>query len=173
MTDWLRYFWRLLFLKASPDDAPASFLALYLSILSYFALSAIFAGLTLPIMESMFLAAVHTGLLYFISTLSLWIRKFPQRARQTLTAVFGSGTFLILFSLLLSLNFDFSAESDFHFLFFIGMLFLIWNILVNANIFRHSLSLPYVAGLGIALVFVYMFFTITWRLMKVISISLL
>lgn len=172
MFKWGLYFLRLCTLKAHPDQAPPSRIVLYSSVLSYWALAAIFTSLSQPVLQSFFLALVETALLMFLTNLSLWIRQFPERATQTLTAVFGAGSILLGIAILISLNFTLGFQDPaFNGMFFTGIIFLIATVIIYGNIFKVSLSLPYFAGLGIALLFVYLSFTITWRFLKVISIS--
>ena len=171
MIQWILYFWRLCIFKALPDQAPPTRTVFYLSVLSYWALASFFASLSQTLLPSLFLSLVETALLIFMTNISLWIRNMPERATQTLTALFGSGSILILLSILILSNFTISANETSNVFFIVSMIFLVWNVLIYGNIFKASLSLPYIAGVGIALIFIYLTFTITWRFLKVISIS--
>ncbi|MDH5258680.1 MAG: hypothetical protein OEX07_11750 [Gammaproteobacteria bacterium] len=171
MLKWLSYFWRLSILKASPDHAPAAKSVLHLTVFVYWGLAALFASFSQSLFESFFLALVQTAILMFFTNLSLWIRQYPERASQTLTAVFGAGSIILLASIFLSSNISISIGQSPNILFSLLLVFLVWTVIVYANIFKVSLSIPYFAGLGIALIFVYLSFSITWRFLKIISIS--
>jgi nitrate reductase gamma subunit len=168
---WLRYFWFLLKLRSSPEHAPASQSVFVITVLAYFSLATLFTAYSQSLALSMFLALVECGLLYFLTKIALWIRNYPERSTQTLTALFGAGAFILFFAVILLGILKTSVDSQFHAAFAVGLLTLFWNITVFANILRHALSLPYIAGLGIALIYVYMSFTITLRFLKVMSLS--
>ena len=135
-----KIFWNICRLKSNPQDLPKG---------RYLLIAVIFAGIIVDSFSSSILIPKLTGLeiiniviIYNILLLSavyflLKLLGYTERAVQTLTAIAGSGLFisLVLLPALLTLN---SAVKSFAFLILIDN---IWRIVVNAHIFRHSLSI--------------------------------
>ena len=135
-----KIFWNICRLKSNPQDLPKA---------RYLLIAVIFAGIIVDSFSSSILLPKLTALeiiniviIYNILLLSavyflLKLLGYTERAVQTLTAIAGSGLFisLVLLPALLTLN---SAVKSFVFLILIDN---IWRIVVNAHIFRHSLSI--------------------------------
>ena len=83
----------------------------------------------------------------------LWIRSFMERARQTITALAGTGIFFDVINLpLVLLSSHFPAE-ELVLPLFLLYLTLIWNVMVISHIFKNALSIPFWAGIFLALVY--------------------
>ncbi len=172
MLRWIRYFIDLCLLKAGPQDAPYSVVMRNIAILAYWSTGVVITLFNQNLFQAVLLASVQTVLLLFLTQLVLWIRKFPQRAVQTMTALMGAETIIALAAIpVLVWVSDSPAESLQTLLNVVWIALIAWEALVTAHILRHSLELPFLAGLGIALVFIYMSFAITVRFMRVMAMS--
>lgn len=172
MGHWLKFFVELCFLKAAPQDAPSSRTVQYLAIFFYWSFGTALLLNNYPILSAALVATVQTVLGLFLIRIVLWIKNTPERIGQTVTAYMGSGAIIViaafpLFSWMAWLGSEYSKIS-----FVIWMLLLIWETVVTGNILRHAMSLPFAAGLGIALIFMYLTFAITVRFVKILSIEL-
>jgi len=170
MLKWIDFFYKISTLRASPGDAPLSNVAQYAAIIAYWSVGVIILVQSQPLLGSVFISAVQTGLLVFVVNVSLWIKKNPERITQTITAMAGAGTLisLIAFPVVMSLS---GAEGVTQSVFSIFWIVLVvWETAMIAHVFRHSLEMPFYAAVGMAMIFLYLSATITLRLVKVLSI---
>jgi len=172
MIRWLRFYLDVCLLKASPQDAPSSTSIQYLTILAYWAAGVVLTSLNQTFLAAIFIALVQTILVLFFINLSLWIRKFPDRIIQTVTAFTGSGFIISLVALpvIFMLSQADVTSNVIYSLFWVTL--VIWETVVVANIFRHALEIPLYASMGVALILMYMSFAITLRFLKLMSVTL-
>jgi len=169
MIQWIKFFIELCLLKSAPQDAPSSKSALYFTVLTYFIVGSIITIQTQPFGSSVTIAAIQTVLIIFMTNIILWIRKTPERYSQTITSLMGTGTLIGLVAIPV-LSLVIGAESEDSIASVIWVALIIWETVVIAHILRHTMEMPFIAGLGVALVYMYMSFAITLRLLKVIAI---
>jgi len=169
MLQWLTFFYKISWLKASPKDAPLSHLAQYLAIVSYWLLGVIILSVSQSFLAACFLSAVQTGLLVFFANISLWIRKTPERITQTITALTGTGAFIAVVSLPFVFTMSQGATEASILFNIIWLVLVIWETIVIAHIFRNAMDIHIVAAAGMAMVFLYLSAAITFRLMRVIA----
>lgn len=172
MYRWLRYFINLCLLKASPQDAPSSVTVQYFAIFAYWAAGATLTSLSQSYLAAVFIAFIQTILVLFFINLALWIRKFPERITQTVTAFTGSGFIvtLIAFPVIGWMSQPDMASNILFSAFWVAL--VIWETIIVANIFRHALDIPIFVSIGVALILMYMSFAITLRFLKLMSVSL-
>lgn len=171
MGRWLLYFFNVCRLKAAPQDAPLSRSVFFLTITLFWASGALTLLFAQPLIEAALLSAVETAILVFLTNLALWIRNTPERITQSITALAGSGTILAFISMPFmamvgdaNLNIDSLVN-----VIWIGL--MIWETLIVAHVLRHAMDVPFLAGLGISLIFLYLSFAITLRFLKLIAVS--
>ena len=151
----LKLFWNICLLRANAEDVPASRVLMILTVAVYFALS-----LTVTLIDNNFAKAVFTvivGLVMMIgfSLAGLWVRSFMNRSLQTVTALAGSGVVFNLISWpLILLSSNYPAE-QLMFPRYLLLLLLFWNIAVIGHILRNALSIPFWAGLGVSVLYVF------------------
>ena len=138
-----RIFWELCRLRVGPQALPKG---------RYLLISAALAGIIVDSFSSSMLIPSLSGfvvinivVVYNVVLLAavyflLKLLRYEERALQTVTAIAGAGFFisLVLLPALLMLNTAAEEVKTF------GLLILvdnIWRIAVNANIFRHALSI--------------------------------
>ena len=170
MANWLRYFWKVSTLKQGPGDAPFSKSALYLSTLACWFIGMLVLLNGQPLFLASLLSAIQVGILIFLTQIALWIAKTPERLAQTITAMMGAGTVIAIAALPVVLMLR--QSEDFLAIAANGswLLLIAWEALVIAHVLKHALDTNFIAGLGISLIYMYMSFAITVRLIKVISI---
>jgi hypothetical protein len=101
------------------------------------------AGVGMALLELVLLALFTAGLLYLLGK--------PQRISQTLAALTGSGGLLGLPALVLVLA---AGPDPAESLSSTGwLLLLLWNLLVNAHIMRHALSVSLALGAGVSVMY--------------------
>lgn len=151
----IKLFFDICLLRANPEDLPYSKLLQGLSIFGY-----AMVGLAISLMGQSFGHAtlaivVDTCLLLGLAYASLWIRGFLKRSTQTITALAGTGAIfgLVSFPIMVWLQ---QINSDQPGTVSLLLLILItWNIAVIGHILKSSLSIPFWAGIGIAVMYVY------------------
>jgi hypothetical protein len=172
MFRWLRFYIEICLLKAAPQDAPSSKTVLYLTVLFYWAAGAALTSLNQSFLAAVFIAFLQTILVLFFINLALWIRKFPERISQTITAFTGSGLILTLIAFPV-IGWLSQAEASAGILYTIFWLSLVlWETVIVGYIFKHALEIPFYASIGVALILMYMSFAITLRFLKLMSVSL-
>lgn len=142
-------------MRANAEDVPASRFLMVLTICVYFALS-----LTVILAENSLGKAVSTvliGLAMMIgfAQAGLWVRNFMNRSLQTVTALAGTGVVFDLLSWPLILLASRYTAEQLMFPRFLLLLLLFWNIAVIGHILRNALSIPFWAGIGIAVMYVF------------------
>jgi hypothetical protein len=152
----LHYFWDLCLLRAKPQDAPASYLLLLLSLLINLLVGVLVLGDTFGGPLPAFLASLVDDLLLmgFLWLLLLW-RGWGNRFLQAMTALLGSGILLSLISYPLQLAVG-NAPQQSTVAAWAGLsllLILVWIHLVMGHILRYALEVALPAGILLALAF--------------------
>ena len=173
----LTVFWNIILRKSGPEEVPGSNFLLVMTFI-FFLLSQILVGF------KMYQGAVSLFFqLLFLDTvlLIIWLRAILQlsgkleRFRQSLTALFGTGT---LFNFILSPFMIFYAPyleqltssdelqiaAELPIPMFLGVVILviaIWSVLVMGHIFSRAISKSRAIGLGLALVYSFISFMIS------------
>jgi hypothetical protein len=142
MFRWLRFYIDICLLRAAPQDAPSSKTVQYLTIVLYWAAGAALTSLNQSIWAAMFIAFIQTILVLFFINLALWIRKYPDRIIQTVTAFTGSGLIITAaaFPIIGWLSQPELASNLLFTLFWVAL--VIWETTIVAHIFKHALEIP-------------------------------
>ena len=151
----LQLFFNICLLRSNAEDVPASRLLLIISVLAYFALS---LGITLvPGNMAKIVAIIMVGfiLVVALAQAGLWIRSFMNRSVQTITALAGTGTIfcILIWPLLL-------VGEQWIFPRYLLLLVFIWDLVVVGHILKNALSLPFWAGFGISIFYIFTYFRI-------------
>ncbi|MDX1811908.1 MAG: hypothetical protein R3240_08175 [Gammaproteobacteria bacterium] len=171
MINWLKFFVELCLLKAAPQDAPSSRSALYVTVVSYFAIGTLITLHTQTLLAATITALIETGLMIFLTNLILWARKTPERFTQSITSLMGAGTLIGLIAIpVLNLVTGVGSEEAIASVLWITL--IVWQTLVIGHILRHTMDIPLIAGIGVALIYMYMSFAITLRILKVLAVPL-
>lgn len=151
MKQLLRFWLGLCLLRAAPQDLPASRPVLVVSLCCYVLVSVLLAGLTSGMPDGAGMTLLELGLLVLFNSGLLYLIGYPQRISQTLAALAGSGSLLGLPALVLVLSagpdpaVSLSSSG--------WLLLLFWNLLVNAHIMRHALSVSLALGAGVSVMY--------------------
>lgn len=168
--NWLNYYWGLCRLKALPQDAPGSRISQYIAVLLYFVTGAIVTMFSQTFSTSMLVAALQTGLLLFVIQMALWIKKMPERIPQTITASAGTAAVIAVIAMPLLIWVSQAGMGSENVFMVFWLVLVVWETAILGHILRHSLEISLIAGLGVSLLFMYLSFTITLRLLKTIAI---
>jgi len=153
----IKLFWDICLLRANAEDIPASRVLTIFTVFIYFMMS---LGITLIMVDNKLAKAMLTvivGLIMMIgfALAGLWVRSFMNRSMQTVTALAGSGIIFNLISWpLILLSSRYPAE-QLMFSRYLLLLLLFWNIAVIGHILRNALSIPFWAGVGISILYVF------------------
>lgn len=162
----LRLFIGICVLRANPQDLPVARGLMLLTICSYGVFSFFLASLDPGMAESvvfesatskaMFSAIVDTFLLVGFAWAALWIRDFPARRIQTITALSGTGTLFQMVALpvnqlLIQMGDEAGLLGDVILLLLMAL--ILWSIVVIGHIMRHALSVSFATGAGAALLY--------------------
>lgn len=148
-------FWRVCLLRESPQRLPASGFLLSLSLAAYFLVAVLLATVTLPLSTALAAAGVDTVLLVALLLAALQLRGVPARLNQALTAAAGSLAILGAISLPATQWLDVLMAQGADVTLPLTLILLLqgWSIVITAHVLRHALDLPFLAGLGIAIVY--------------------
>lgn len=150
-----KFYLDICLLRANAEDIPASRFLMILTISLYFALS-----LAITLVDNTFGKAISTVLIGLIMMIGfaqagLWVRSFMNRSVQTVTALAGTGIVFNTMSLpLIMLASSYPAE-QLMFPRYLLLLLLFWNIAVIGHILKSALSVPFWAGIGISVLYVF------------------
>ena len=151
----LKLFIDICLLRANAEDVPASRVLLVISVLAYFILS---LGITfIKGNLSKIVAIIMVGFILVIALAQagLWIRSFMNRSVQTITALAGTGTIFCILSWPLVL-----IGEQWIFARYLLLLIFVWDLVVVGHIFRNAFSLPFWAGIGISIFYIFTYFRI-------------
>lgn len=152
----IQFFFELCLLRRAPQDLPASdtlFWATLMTDLMIGLLVGLAAGL--PVGPSLIQGMVELALMIGALFLALYLTQRRARFVQSATALLGSGALIGLAALMpLALNPTGSNETDAATLGAVLLLALmVWNIVVNGHILRHTFGINLGQGAAAALVF--------------------
>lgn len=148
MTDLIIRLTGLLLLRRGPQDLPAGWPALLLTIIAYVAVTAfnLSRGEGHPAPVTVIMLAV--GLPLLLTWIVLKIRQRTARWGQTLTALFGSNALLSI----VTLPFSLAAGSDPNTgLALILLASFFWSFAVDAHIWRHALDISFAGALVVTM----------------------
>lgn len=168
MLSWAKFFIQVCFLRAAPQDAPGSKSIRNISIAVYFAIGMLVSLHTQPLLPSLFVAFMQTLILVFITNLLLLIRKTPERFDQTVTALMGTGALIGLVAIPI-LNLILVTGGEASNLSFLWIVLIAWETAVAGHILRHAMDVTFITALGVALIYMYVSFAITFRVIKIIT----
>jgi hypothetical protein len=149
---WLRSWVQQCLLARAPQDDPLSGTALAGAVLAYLSVDVIQARTASGWTVSLAMSITDALIMVLYSWLVLRVAGKPERFAQTLTALSGTGALLGLMGVPLMLQASRVQHSgDPGAALVVGwLMLLIWNITVQAHIFRHALSSRYGIGLLVA-----------------------
>ena len=174
MTRWLRFYYDLCLLKAAPQDAPVSKNAFYTALFVYLLVGTSITLFNQGLAVSVIVASLQAIIFIFITNLVMWVKKTPERFLQTVTSLLGTGALIAMVAIpvvYLGTSTTPGAESSatVSFLWMISILIIVWETVVIGNILRHAMEIPLLAGVGVALIYMYLSFAVTLRIVKVMS----
>lgn len=160
-----RYF-DICLLRAGPQDLPASDFLLWLSGLGYFAAGLIMSAQNLGIARATLLVGLDIVLLAALLFALLWSRALLARYRQTLTALLGTGAILqvVVLPILSWQQAGLGEETISATLMLASLLlwiWLLWDLLVIGHVLRHTLSTRLPIGVLLALVYLFISYSVT------------
>jgi hypothetical protein len=152
----IRFFVELCLLRRAPQDLPASVFLFWLTLATDVSTGVVMALVTalspwLGLVQAAIEVSLLLGLLYAGLSLTGHLPRFTQSA----TALLGSGTVIGVVAILaLSLNPLGTEETNAATLGAVLLLALVvWSVVVTGHIVRHTFSLTFSQGLGLAIGF--------------------
>ena len=149
----IRLFFNICLLKAKPQDVPTSqFFTVTLGLVNLFSGAAVLAysfGGFIPAFQAQMLDVV---LMALVLRTALQLANKSERFYQSLSALYGTGILITLFSLpLIMMAPDLSAQSGSAqggpwVLFYLLLVF--WSIAIGAHIIRHTFEIPFTLGIA-------------------------
>jgi hypothetical protein len=138
---------RLLRLRAGPQDLPASW-PVTIGIIAVYLAESMYTGKQLGDDDAAIKSLAITTLQFAAVAVMLYLRKFPERLAQTLGALAGAGAILGLIAFLLVMQADPGRNQPV--LALLWFVVFAWSLVVDANIYRHALSVRMSQGVLIA-----------------------
>ena len=149
---WLTSWLQQCLLRRAPQDDAFSLAGLVGALLAYALVDVLQARAASDWSVALGMSLIDTLIVILFSWLVLLVAKKPARLTQTLTALAGTGALLGLLGVPLMLNAARAEQGgEAGALLVLGWLvLLVWNISVQAHIYRHALSSRYGIGLLVA-----------------------
>ncbi len=147
-------FINICFLRLGPQDLPGSKFLFRLTLAGFFVAVTLSGLFVVEPVQAPALGLVATVLLVVLVHLALRTNKFPERVRQTITAMAGTGVFFHLLITPIQVLMNPSSQSNPPpELATLAISVFVWNLAVEGHILRHALSAPYIVGLTLAIAF--------------------
>ncbi len=137
----------ILRLRSGPQDLPDSWVTTVFIVGLYLALS-LFSGQQLGDGDSAAASLAITTLQFAAIAVLLHLRKHPERLAQTLSALAGTGIVLGTLSYMFLAQADPEQQQPLLALAWFSIFF--WSLVVDAHIYRHTLSITMPQGMLIA-----------------------
>ena len=153
-------------LRANPQDLPTSTALTAAAVLFYYAADVAAALAWVPLEQAWMVAAVDTFLLCALAHLALKLHRRPERMRQTVMALTGSGAVFALVATLIGSVIPGGATS-----LYVSLPALFWLLAVYGHILRHALEVPYGAGIVATATYLFLSFMVVGPLLTPISPS--
>ena len=138
---------RLLRLRAGPQDLPASWtittavIAVYLGVGMY-------TGQQLGDGDAAIKSLSISALQFSAVAVLLYVRKYPERLAQTLSALAGTGAILGFLAFLFVMQADPDQNQPILALAWFGI--FVWSLAVDAHIYKHALAITMPQGVLVA-----------------------
>jgi hypothetical protein len=153
----LKLFFNICLFRAAPQDIPTSTFLKTITVITYGLSSMGISLLEMPVGNAVLPALVDTLMLVGLAQASLWIRNFPERKTQTISALAGTGTLVQLMAWpMLNWLFQNDVAQFASPLRWIYLFLVLWNLAIIAHILRHALSLTFPIATGIAVLYVFL-----------------
>jgi len=156
MAELIKLVWDVCCLRRGPQDLPHSPALLALLCVLWLAVQAVGAmllGLDRDAVAGSLLPLVlNLGVLFLL----LLVRNVPNRFVQTATALIGCGLLFLLLSVPIALLAGGQPLTPGQMtplqilLGLVSLPLLIWKLMIDANIFRHSMNVPFLVAIAIA-----------------------
>ena len=143
MLQLIRLFWDICRLKAGPQKLPGGHYLLGTTVFAGIIVDSFASSILMPklsYIQIITIVSAYNIVLLSVIYLLLKLIGYKERGIQTMTAIAGSGLFISLVLLPGLITVNGMAEEVRSFALFI-LIDNIWRIAVNANIFRHALSI--------------------------------
>jgi hypothetical protein len=103
---------------------------------------------------------IDTALMLALAYAGLWVRTFENRTTQTITALAGTGILFGIFAAPIMYLISYNTSDEVSIASFVFLILVMWQISVIGHIMRHALSIPFWAGFGISLFYIYTSFRV-------------
>jgi hypothetical protein len=164
----IKLFLDIALFSKGPQDTPSSTLLLALTVgaklIVGIGLSAFETDWVESLLQSLVDIALLAGFLFMALSLA---RKIP-RLLQTATTAFGCDTLISAAAVPLLIGSRLSPEAE-GVASILLMFLLLWQVTVIGHILRHALSIPFMAGFGLAFVYTVVSYRIMMALFPVIA----
>ena len=149
--------------RRGPEDLPDSGFLLVLTVIVYAMLHvpAVFIR-DVAMAEVLVQVALSIALAFAFTRILLQLAGFPQRNRQVLTALFGTGALLtaLILPLMIWLQSAPQSQSALPLPGLILLIITLWSVVVDAHIIARALSRPFVVGLLLSIVYFLLYQTL-------------
>ena len=156
----MKLFWKICCLRAGPQQVPYSIALLAIAILLSCILGWYQLSFRSSVADALWQALLMLGTTVLFTFIILYFRKSTERFIQTITALIACGVVIHATALPLHLLQPYLLQTPLPktvamLLSLISLIFIlvinVWNLLVNAHIFRHALNVSQIAALLVTL----------------------
>jgi len=140
-------FIKLLRLRAGPQDLPVSWI-LTTAVIAIYLFEGMYTGRQLGDEDAAIKSLSISVLQFSAVAVMLYVRKYPERLAQTLSALAGTGVILGFFAFLFVTQADPGQNQPMLALAWFGI--FIWSLAVDAHIYRNALSISMHQGVLVA-----------------------
>ncbi len=169
----IRPFLAIVLLREPPQSLPPSPFLLAVVLVAQLVLGWILAGmLHYGLARGLAVSVVSTGLLVGLGGGAVYLRGYPERMLQTVTALAGTGALLDAIALPLGLwaippgveAGEAGGAGGALLARLLYLALLAWSWLVQAHVFRHALSVPFGVGLAVTIGLFWISANVVWGL---------
>lgn len=160
MLAFINLFFDICRFQRNPQDIPSSLTIKNLTLALYITLGFFVTAIHETLAISLVTVFVDTALMLSLAYISLWISGLNDRILQTITALAGTGSIIMVLStpFVIWLLYVPPGEASISNLFLTALVF--WNIAVIGHILRHALNMPIWAGFTIAIIYTMIYYRV-------------
>ncbi len=162
MFNMMKLFFDIALFKKTPADVPNTAILQPMVICIYSVISFLMLFMSEPWTKALLEVAVGIILVSLFCKITLYLGKKPARYQQTFIALIGVDTIISFFAFPpLAVLASPMPEGSFPIsllAFFVFIVLILWHWVVAGHIFRHALSEPFIFGLGVALLYLILYY---------------
>lgn len=166
-------FFDICLLRAGPQDVPCNRYLLMALLTMHVLMGIVLGSLSYSIPTAIAYGFTNMLILVVLLRAVLMVRKQPERYNQTLSAMAGTDVIIGVIAWPVS-NWMITARDaggDIGIPIMLWLLLIVWSLTIIAHILRHALSMPWVAGFGLAILYFFIGYNVNITLFEPLPVQ--